>query len=367
MEQSWRSSACLALLLTLGIGAPLFALADWSAGLDVPLQRDYAALSRILVAMPLLLATLPLFDSMIDRALDHPERAGLLSGANLARQRRWAARLRRLRCNRVVIAGMILVAFAGALLQPWLPGPLRGLEGWGYSASGKLNLAGGWYCFLFLPIFRLLMLLWLWRLLLWLVLLGSLGFLRPRLNPAHPDGAGGLGYLGFVQQRLSPLLVAGGFMMAGSAANRIAHLGETVGDLILPLVGYVVIYPLLLLLPLFLTTPLLLRSKRNGLFDYALIGHSLSRAFEESWVSNPMPPAEQLQSPNPSALADFGAVHATVTDMRFLPIRPWGIAAMVLSAGAPLLLLVFLQVPLEQLLRIALAELPPLDLIPGGL
>ena len=357
-----RASILAALMLPI-LGAPLFALSDWRAGIEVPLTQDFAVLARVLLVMPLLIAAAPQFDMLIDRAMEQPMRAGLLSPRMLQRHRDWSARLRALRGNRAINIVLVLMAVGSCLWQPILPGPLLGLTGWGFGADGRLNAAGGWYVFLFMPLFRFLILMWLWRLLLWTVLLGSLARLNLRLNAAHPDGAGGLGYLGFVQQRLSVLLVAGALMLAGSAANRIRHLGETMSDNLYPLVGYVLVYPLLLLAPLLLLTPLLLRAKRDAVLAYGVLGQQMAHAFHKGWIQQPDAPDAQLLSPAPSAMADFGAVHATVAGMGLLPIRLNGILVMLLSAGAPLALLLFVQLPFDLLLRSALAEIPPFDLV----
>ncbi len=257
----------------------------------------------------------------------------------------------------------MVVAIVTAFLQPSLPGPLLGLSGWGFNAAGELNGAGIWYVFVVLPMFRFLMLLWIWRLLLWTLYMGKLAFLPLDLKPSHPDGAAGLGYLGFVQQRLSLLLITGSFMLAGSAANRIAHRGESIADLFHPLLVFVVVYPLSLLLPLVLLVPMLMRVKRQAIFDYGVIGHSMSGDFQRGWVDRAGGVETPLESPNPSAMADFGAVHSTVENMRVIPIRTFGFGVMLASAIAPLLLLVLLMVPLEALLKSALAEMPPFDLL----
>lgn len=364
-KQGWR----LVLLLMLGAALPLFALADWR-GVDVPLNHDYAVLARLFIALPLLVLGGPQFDRLVSDAMGQVTRAGLLSGEALAAHDRWAGKLRGLRGSNVAEALFALSALLFGFWRVGLPGPLLGLSGWGYDASGALNAAGVWYGFGVLTLLRFLILLWMWLLLLWTLYMAKLAFLPLDLKPAHSDGAAGLGYLGFVQQRLSLLLVVGSFMLAGSAANRIAYHGETLSDLFQPLLIYVVAYPLLLIVPLAMLTPRLMEAKRRAVLDYGLVAQRMARDFQRDWVEPSAGIGSPLESPNPSAMADFGAVHATVETMRTLPIRPFGFGVMVASAVVPLLLLVLLMVPLESLLRSAISEMPPfglLESVEGGI
>lgn len=365
--QTRLRAALMALGYVLLFATPLLILADRSADVAVPLLGDFAMLARVLIALPIFILAVPHCDSLIDEAIRHAPKAALVSGESLKTYERWQARLARLRSSR--LAELLFVVFAlGSVFwsQPF-PGPLLGLKGWGYSAAGELNAAGLWYCYAFLPVFRLVMLLWMWRLFVWTVFLGRLAFMKLNLNAAHPDGAGGIGYIGFVQQRLSLVLVAGGFMLAGSAANRMAIMGEPLYLHVYVVFGLALLYPALLLAPLLLTTPHLLRTKRDGIFEYGLIGQDMTDSFRRQWVEGsdegPAPGRERLESPNPSAMADFETMHSTVQSMGILPISYWGIASMVAASAAPLLLLIFLRVPLDSLLKSVLTEVPPFDLV----
>lgn len=361
--QSRLGSVRSALILTLLIAVPLIALANRGLLVSIPFSQDYAVLARVFVALPLLVISASHFQSLISEALVQAPRAGLVSDDALQTYERWLALLNRLRSSRLVEILFVVLALASILWRNAIPGPLLGYTGWGYDPQGDLNAAGKYYVFVFLPLFRFITLLWLWRLLLWTVFLGSLSFLKLNLNPAHPDGAGGIGYLGFVQQRLSVFLVVGSFMLAGSAANRIAHLGERPEQHFYVLLGFILLYPTILLAPLLLTTPLLLQAKRDGIFRYGVIGQDMTMAFQRKWIDSSVPGDEQIESPNPSAMTDFAQVHGIVQQMGILPITRWGVASMYAAATAPLLLLIFLQVPLDTLLRSALSEVPPLDLV----
>jgi hypothetical protein len=108
-----------------------------------------------------------------------------------------------------------------------------------------------------------------------------------------------------------------------------------------------------------------MRVKRRAVFAYASIGQSMAADYRGRWAERQDAPEgeDKLSSPSHSAMADFGAVYVTVAAMRVIPLSGWQFATMVISACAPFFLLIFLLVPFDVLVRSALAEIPPLDLI----
>lgn len=379
-KQTDRSDGLLARAVGFGVGrtragllavaaaalafAPLVLLTDRGNHVQVSLFRDYAAMARLLVALPLLILCAPHVHGLIEKALEHTLASPILSADQRKTCDRWVSTLNSFRTSRAAGPMILLIAVSVSVLHPVVPGVLIGLEGWGYSRDGTLKPAGLWHGFVGMTLLRLALLTWLWRIALWIMFLGGLAFVHLKPNPAHPDGSAGLGYLGFVQQRLTVLLFIGGALLAGIVANRIAHLGEALQEHFVVLASFVALGPALLLLPLLLITPTLLRAKRDGIFAYGRIGQDMADAFHRNWVRGQKAGNDDvLESPNPSAVADFGAVHGTVQSMSILPIGKWAVASMALSAAAPLTVLILFQTPLELMLRSALLELPPFDMM----
>lgn len=359
-----RTKAALmaASLMALAI-IPLLAMAQMRAGPApvVPLLGDAATLVRIFIVLPLMVMAAPQFSDLIREAMDQPMRLQLIPDAVGKDYRKWRDALVGLIESPLVALICLGLAIVSSVLRPMIPGPLVGLSHWGADASGHLNIAGTWHSYIVTPILRFIILMWLWRVLMWVISLWRLPAFHLQLQPAHPDGAAGIGYLGFVQQRLSVLLVALSSMLAGSAANRIIYLHESVTDVALPILVYIVFYSVLLIAPLFLISPLLLQVKRQAILEYGKIGQELARDFQAAWVEGEV--SNPLESPNPSAMADFGAVHSTVRDMAIIPIRTGDLGRIMLSCCGPFVFLVFIFVPLDVLVKSALAEIPPMELI----
>jgi hypothetical protein len=84
-----------------------------------------------------------------------------------------------------------------------------------------LTLPGYWYAFVSLPFFQFLLLRWYVRLFIWLLFLWRISRFDLRLLAAHPDRAGGMGFLGVGSYAFAPILFAQGAVLAGLIANRI--------------------------------------------------------------------------------------------------------------------------------------------------
>jgi hypothetical protein len=71
------------------------------------------------------------------------------------------------------------------------------------------------------PFFQFLLLRWYVRLFIWLLFLWRISRFDLRLLAAHPDRAGGMGFLGVGSYAIAPILFAQGAVLAGLIANRI--------------------------------------------------------------------------------------------------------------------------------------------------
>ena len=75
-----------------------------------------------------------------------------------------------------------------------------------------------WYWIVCLTLFRFLILRWIWRIVLWALLLRRVMQLDLELIPTHPDGAAGLGYLEVVHTYFMSLVLALSAVQAASPA-----------------------------------------------------------------------------------------------------------------------------------------------------
>ncbi|MDG2527046.1 hypothetical protein P6166_16965 [Stenotrophomonas sp. HITSZ_GD] len=341
---------CVILLVLTFVPLAMYCALDgtlWRTTHGMPLLRDYAVLSRFLLALPALVLMAPRSDEILRQAARQFAYSSLVAPSRQAALRHALGRVRQLRDARAPeLICLLLACLASTTYGPTLGDRLPGVASWSVDANGRLTQAALWLHYVSMPLFRFVMLVWLWRLLLWTCLLWRLVRQRLDLHASHPDGAAGLGFLGLAQERFAVLSLANGFVLCGAFANRMLYLGESMFSLRYLIAGYLMASSALVLLPLLLLAPTLLRVKRHALLRYDALGNRAARTFDQRWPRG-LPAGdtrELLDSPDASALCDFTGVYATIKNLPAVPIGRWSLVRIFLYAAmplSPLLLLVF--------------------------
>jgi len=353
-----RTTHLVALMLTLIAVAPLVVLTALDGTLlpgftvvKMPLLGDYTLIARFLIAMPLLVLAAPICDDFVRQALIqfsrsrmvHPIQRGPFDAAIL--------RMKHLRDSSTPEIVCFLLAIAPALLYALPVGLLRGVSDWAH-IGGEPTAAGYWLGIVSTSIFRFVNLIWVWRFLLWAWLLWRFSRLDLDVRAAHPDGAGGLGFLGVIQQRFGILAVAGGVMLTGYCMNHMIYLDYSINAFKHLLVGYVITAVVVILAPLLVMGPLLAKAKRNGVLLYSLLGHEASHTFDRRWLSERAADAPSLlDTGDASAICDFTAVYATVRGMAIVPVSRWNLAWVLVCATVPLAPLAFVALSFDEILQ----------------
>ncbi|BCT93209.1 hypothetical protein LYSHEL_22320 [Lysobacter helvus] len=344
-------------LVVVALGPP--AVMAWSAGTllpgggaPIPLAGDYLVIGRFLFAVPALVLAASPCDRLLRAALRQVGRGGIVLDEQRAAYDGLLARAGRLRDSWVPELVCAVLAIAPALVGAVALGDLWHLRTWMLATDGTLTPAGAWYHAVSLSIFRFVGLIWLWRYLLWSWLLWRLARIGLRVQPTHPDGAGGLAFFANAQSRFAVMAFACGCIVAGNSLNHVVYQHVTLSSLQYLLGGWIVAATLLLVLPLGSLCGTLLRAKRHALFKYAAIGQRASLEFDLRWKKGTSDGAESLlDSPNPSALADFNAVFDSIRRMRLVPVSRNVLVALALSAALPLLPVVFVAVSFDEVVK----------------
>ncbi|MGY8562800.1 hypothetical protein L0938_05195 [Paracidovorax citrulli] len=317
----------------------------------MPLLGDYASLSCLLLALPLLVLAAPRADALLHNAFRQLSQPAVVPERRLPRLEALLASVRRGRDGWLPEAVCVLLAWLPAVLGKAPVTLLPGIADWRME-GGALSAAGHWYEWVSLPLYRMVLLLWWWRFLLWIGLLWRLPGVGLTLRPQHPDGAGGLGFLGLAQERFAVLALVGGLLVAGACLNQITYLGGTLHGLRHLLGGYVVGATFVLVAPLFLLAPPMVRAKRHALFRFDALASRMAATFDARWhpLRAPARPADSLlDHGDPSALADFNAVYQGVARMAIVPVNRWVLLRIALHAALPLGPLVLLAMSVDEL------------------
>ncbi|MCL1633966.1 hypothetical protein M2650_04825 [Luteimonas sp. SX5] len=337
---------------------PLLAISTWEGTLlgqhaAMPLLGDYAVLSRFLLAMPMLILAAPWSDRILRGA------ARQLAYSDLTRRGRRSSlaaifvAMRRLRDSNLPELVCVALAVLPSLAALAVPGAATGHADWRMSDTGSLSAAGQWFNAVSVPAFRFVALIWLWRFCLWAYLLWRLSRIELDLHPAHPDGAGGLGFLGLAQERFGALSAAGGLVLLGYCINRILYYGETVAGLTHLLAGYIIGSTMLLVAPLLLLAPRMMAAKRHALMKYDALGNRTVRAFDRRWRRGRQAAdaATLLDQADASGLADFTSVYGTVRSMSIVPVTRWNLLWIAVHGAVPLTPLIFFAMSVDELVR----------------
>jgi len=327
----------------------------YGTGVRLPFLRDFAVNVRFLIAVPILI----LAESSIDRRwrilVVHFLKSGLVPEEELPS---FAAAIEKTTRRRDRIwpeAFMALAAFLPViLLRTELL--MSGLSNW--HGIDQISPAGWWFNLVSTPIFRFLMFRWLWRMVLWTAFLWRVSRLHLFYVATHTDLAAGLGFLSEGQKAFSPIVFAGGAVIAAQVANVITYQGATLSSEQLPMIAYGVLAILFLLAPLLVVTPVLIKVKRNALREFGALVTKHNQLFERKWLQQEKRSEEvMLGNPDASSLEDLGSSFTVIRQMGIVPIDKQTLIALALAAALPMIVVALYATPANDLIRLVLKML----------
>lgn len=360
LEHRWRERrrverrALVAVLIT---WVPLLLLSvmqglAWGPQIKIPFLRDLAVSVRLLVAVPILI--------LAESAIDRRWRALVLEflkselvdektlpsfEAVLERTTRWRDRV-------LPEALLAVVAFFTSIFLIKTELLMSGASNWHSLGSGAVSLAGWWFNLVCTPIFRFLLLRWFWRMFLWTSFLWSVSRLKLFLVATHADLAAGLGFLSEGQKAFSPIVFAGGAVIAGEVGNAIAYQGAVLSSMKFPMIAYGVLAIIFLVVPLLVVAPVLLKIKRKALLEYGAQVTIHNQLFDQKWIQKDHPAGETLLgNPDAASLAQLGNSFTVVKQMRLVPIDKPTLIALAISAALPMLPVVLYATPAPELIH----------------
>ena len=349
------------LTITMFVWLPLLVLSilDGHArggGVKIPFLYDVEANVRFLIVLPILIASevvahkriSPLVRRFVERRIIGTENLPAFDSAV-----RLALRTR----NSVAVELAILVLVYTVGLWVWRNQIAAGAPTWYAGPEGlhlHLTLAGYWYAFVSIPFFQFILLRWYMRLGVWFRLLWQVSRLNLHLSAAHPDRAGGIGFLGQSSYAFSPILFAQGAMLSGLIANQILYEGRSLLSFKMEAAGFIGFFVLFILGPLGVFAPQLSHAKSTGAAEYGLLANLYVFGFEDKWVrgatsGDSVAIGELLGTADIQSLADLGNSYSAVREMRIVPFGLEDITRLALATAAPLLPLMLTIFSLEEL------------------
>jgi hypothetical protein len=324
----------------------------------IPFLRDIAVNVRFLIGLPLLILCEIEIDQRLRVAVKQFLETELIKEPDLPSFENVIESLTRLRDRLLPKVVMIVLAFLPALYTPTMEVMMTTVPSWHFvtpSSGAALSEAGWWFGLVSMPVYHYLLLRWLWRMLLWAIFLWRVSRLNLALVPTHPDRAAGIGFVSSAPVGFSTIAFAGGVVIAGRCGNALAYEGATVSSLKFVMITYCLLSVAILVAPLLVLGPMLFRAKKQGRREYGALASGYTHMFDAKWVHGRPPQGEGLLgSPDIQSLADLNNSFATVQAMRLIPISKQTLIALALSAALPLVPVLILGTPADQLIRTAL-------------
>lgn len=321
------------------------------------LLLDFATYARFFLAVPLLFVAEVVTGLRLRSAGLHFIRGNFVRPEDLPAVEAAivrAARRREALLPELVMLGVALLGAWYFTLETWSLGTATATWRSAVRPGGiGLSLAGFWYQCVAVPILQFFVYRWLWRLFIWTCFLRDMARLNLNLVATHPDRAGGLGFLGGAHVTLAIFAFAFSCVLSGHVAFQVYFEAVPIETFKTLFVVYLVLMELICLGPLLIFVPLLARTRRAGLGQYSILADTYNRAFEQKWVAGEAPPDEPLLgSGDIQSLADLGNSFGLIREMRLFPFSQQQILQIAVIASLPGLPLIFLVMPVGELLKL---------------
>lgn len=336
----------LALLLWLPLAIGSIVRSAFGMAVD-PTVLDVSVHLRLLVALPLMLMAERLIDPACRGAVASLCDGGFCDRGELEHIVETGERLRDARLPEAIL---LAIAVLGGQLVLWRIFGSTGLIH-GAHPAGPWSFPRLWYALVALPAVQFVMYRFLWRWLIWFIMLVRLARLPLAANAMHPDLAAGLGPLAWPVSAFSVFVFAVASVLAGAWETQLlAHLA-TREQLVPGMVAFLVLVLVIALGPLLMFCGHVYRARRRALFEYGEFADSYTRRFRARWLAGNRNSEQALGSQDIQALNDLGGAFQVVAKTRVLLFEPRRLIGLWLAVALPMLPLFANGMTTEQLLK----------------
>lgn len=324
-----------------------------------PLLQHFSVHVRCLLAIPVLILAQGFAHKTTTRLLPWFVKSGVVPTEErpaLEQVVHGVIRLRNAIGPWIVIAGLVI---AWTAIEPVIQDAddLSWASTSSVSAAGAsevhLGFGGWWFLFVARPIYIVLLLAWLWRVVLLTKLFRGIATLDLDLVPTHPDRVGGLGFVERFATIFGPVTFAISAVLASHWAHQVLYHDLPVKSLHAPAIVFLVVVLAVFLFPfLSFVGPLAAAKKRAELEYGALVGEHGSLV-RRRWILKEKIGDDALgviQAPEIGPIADAVSLFDAVEHMRAFPIGKRAVITIALPALVPILVVIAIKVPVRQIL-----------------
>jgi hypothetical protein len=318
----------------------------------IPLIGDLTAGFRYLIVVPLLILAEEFTLHRIGQIAINFIDAGIVTAQDLPRFDAIIADARRLLNSASVELGVVVLAYL-AMIVLTQTFPTEDIPLWHKAVDGGrgYSWAGWWHVLVSAPIFLVLLLGWLWRILIWGLFLFRVSRLDLELLATHPDQVGGLQFVSLSVRAFLLVSFAISTSVAGGVAYRVLYLSSSFFSFIYVIAAVVILNLLLFAAPLLVFGGKLVEARRRGIIDYGGLARAVGSQLEKKWRDYRKNVNEGvLDVPHFSATTDLYQVVSNVYQMKPFPIDTQDLIAMIVVSLLPFLPALLLEMPLDEIL-----------------
>lgn len=317
-----------------------------------PLLAHFGINARLLLAVPLFIVAEGMMHSTLTTLLPRLVSSGVVPPGQLDRLRSVLGDIARLRD--AVLPWIAIFAALASFFLFSSPSEVPHELSWakGQADGAGMGLGVWWYLYVGRTIFLILLLAWLWRLVLLFMLFKRIAGLELSMVPTHPDRCAGLGFMARIPIMFVPVVLGISSVFASGWAHQVVYHDVTIVSLRVEIIAFVVVVPLVFLLPFVSFLGLMLSTKKQGLLDYGdLIGRH-GRLVRERWIDGKQVANDPiLDAPELGPIADTAAPYELIAKIRPLPLTMGSLIPLVGAAVLPMVILAALDLPLKTVLK----------------
>jgi hypothetical protein len=315
---------------------------------------DSTVYTRYLVGVWVMIATERYAAGRIDLLTRQFREARLVPDGSLPTFAAALATADRRSSSGVAEAAILAVALLVSGLSARYAAAIAGSSWEGAAVAGgvALSWAGSAAALVSNPLFLFLVLRWIWRFVVWTVLLYRISRLPLQLTPLHPDRSAGLGFLALYPGIFSGFVFALSCVVASSFLKELGLVRHSPETVWFALAGWLAISLVLFFGPLLVFLRPLYTARERALLEYGRLANQHHLAFHRKWIGEARGGEALMGSSDPSSTSDLNASVQAVREMRVLPVDGPALVQHLVAAGVPLLAVVAGQIPLGDLVKL---------------
>lgn len=309
------------------------------------LLTHFAVNVRLLVALPLLIVAEGVAHRVTSCFIGELAQTGAIPDGQQARLDALVARARRIRRAVWPWLGLLALAVAWSV-QPFDGSRPHELK-WASTTESTLGFGAWWYLLVAKPVYVFFVLIWLWRSVQLTITCWGLAHLDLALVATHPDRAAGLGEVERLPAAFSLVAFAISATAAAGWAHDVLYHGLSLRSIAPSAAVLLTVMLAIFVAPLLAFMVPMARLKRQATLEYSGVVARHGRWVYQRCVQPAEADAGAIGE-DLGSLADVHVSYEAVRRMRIVPIGTRAVAAILVPAVIPMIVVVALQVPLVE-------------------